>query len=215
MKKILLPLLVTCSFSAAAAPYVGVEYGMGTTTHDFQPAFNADNVQLDPKQEDGIASGFVGYAFNDAWALELGYSQFELSDSHSKYLGMTTVNGQVYTHELDWDSSVDAKQISLLPVYTYELNEKWSAKLKAGLTYTQYKASAGKYEEFELVANDDIEHGKTLSHTSSTTDSVGALVSAGVEYRILSRLAIGANAKYQTDSFASTASFNIGTTYYF
>lgn len=94
MNKTLLALLVTCSVSVSAAPYVGLEYGLGTTDHDLEPHFSADNVTLNPELEDGIFSGFVGYAFNDNWALELGYSQFDLDDSHSKNLGIKPVDGK-------------------------------------------------------------------------------------------------------------------------
>jgi accessory colonization factor AcfA len=69
MNKTLLALLVTCSVSVSAAPYVGLEYGLGTTDHDLEPHFSAENVTLNPELEDGIFSGFIGYSFNDNWAI--------------------------------------------------------------------------------------------------------------------------------------------------
>ncbi|MEF1336933.1 autotransporter outer membrane beta-barrel domain-containing protein, partial [Vibrio rotiferianus] len=39
--------------------------------------------------------------------------------------------------------------------------------------------------------------------------------SVGAEYKIFPQLTIGANAKYQLDSYANTASINVGSTYYF
>ncbi|MGF1725555.1 AcfA family outer membrane beta-barrel protein [Photobacterium nomapromontoriensis] len=215
MNKALISLLLTCSFSATAAPYVGVEFGMGTSSSDFNSTFKADSVNLSPDLDDGIASAFIGYSFNESWALELGYSQYELSDGSSKYLGQKIIDGQAFHHEMDWDASIKAKQISLAPVFTYALSDKWTTKFKAGLTYTQYKASQGKSEELELITNDDIEMDKTLFHTSHKLNEVGALVSVGSEYEIFPHLTLGANVKYQIDSYSNTTSFNIGSTYYF
>ncbi|GHA60462.1 AcfA family outer membrane beta-barrel protein [Photobacterium aphoticum] len=214
MKKTLSTLLIACSFSATAAPYVGLEYGVGSASHDATNTFSKEGVHLDPSLEDGILGGFVGYAFNDNWALELGYNQFELSDSHSSYLGLTA--DKAYHHEMDWDASVDAKQVTLAPVYTFAFNDQWRAKVKAGLTYTQYDASQSKTEEWESVTNDDIEH--EINHPTAAAQSqneIGGMVSVGAEYAVLPQLTVGANVKYQADSYASMASFNIGTTYYF
>ncbi|EHK0032477.1 porin family protein [Vibrio parahaemolyticus] len=215
MNKTLLALLVTCSVSVSAAPYVGLEYGLGTTDHDLEPHFSADNVTLNPELEDGIFSGFVGYAFNDNWALELGYSQFDLDDSRSKNLGIKPIDGKDYHHEMDWDASIKAKQVSLAPVFNYALNDKWTTKFKAGLTYTQYDAKVSKHQEYELVANDDVEMTNTLFHSAEKNNEFGAMFSVGAEYQVFPKLTIGANAKYQLDSYANTASFNVGTTYYF
>ena len=215
MKKTLSTLLIACSFSATAAPYVGLEYGVGSASHDATNTFSKEGVHLDPSLEDGILGGFVGYAFNDNWALELGYNQFELSDGHSSYLGQKNINGQNYHHEMDWDASVDAKQVTLAPVYTFAFNDQWRAKVKAGLTYTQYDANQSKTEEFELVTNDDIEMDNHLAHAAQSQNEIGGMVSVGAEYAVLPQLTVGANVKYQADSYASMASFNIGTTYYF
>lgn len=215
MNKALISLLITCSFSATAAPYVGVEYGLGTSSTDFNSVFKADGINLSPDLDDGITSAFIGYSFNESWALELGYSQYELSAGSSKYLGQQTIKDQAYHHEMDWDASIKAKQISLAPVFTYSLSDKWTTKFKAGLTYTQYKASEGKSEELELVTNDDIEMDKNLFHTSQKSNEVGALVSVGTEYEVFPQLTLGASVKYQLDSYSNTTSFNIGSTYYF
>lgn len=211
MKKFVFVALTACSFAASASPYLGLEYGFGTTSHDVKTVFNDDNITLEPKLEDGIFGGFLGYSVNPSWAIELGYSQFELDASQSVHKGIA--NG--YIKEWEWDSSIHAKQWSIAPVYTHALNSKWTTKLKAGLTYTQYKANAGKYEEQELIANDDVETSKTLAHSSQSTNEVGALVAIGTEYAILPQLTLGANVKFQLDSYANTTSFNIGTTYYF
>ncbi|MDW1813574.1 AcfA family outer membrane beta-barrel protein, partial [Vibrio sp. Vb2362] len=118
-------------------------------------------------------------------------------------------------HEMDWDSSITAKQVSLAPVFSYALSDKWTTKFKAGLTYTQYDAKVAQHQEYELVANDDVEISNTLFHSSEKNNELGAMFSVGAEYRIFPQLTIGVNAKYQLDRYANTASFNVGTTYYF
>ncbi|WP_274879692.1 AcfA family outer membrane beta-barrel protein [Vibrio harveyi] len=215
MKKTVLTILTASSFSVAAAPYVGLEYGFGTTDHDFEPSFQADGVNLNPELEDGIFGGFIGYSINDSWAVELGYNQFDLDDGRSKNLGIVDIKGQKYHHEMNWDASIKAKQITLAPVFSYALNEKWTTKVKAGLTYTQYESKASKLEEHELVMNDDVEMNNTLFHRSEKNNELGAMLSIGAEYKIFPQLTIGANAKYQLDSYANTASINVGSTYYF
>ncbi|WP_390242639.1 AcfA family outer membrane beta-barrel protein [Vibrio sp. R78045] len=215
MKKILLAALIISPLPAMATPYVGVEYGYGSVNHDFEPQFAADNMALNPDLDDGIATAFVGYAFNESWALELGYSQYELDDSRSNDLGIVSVDGKDYWQEMDWDSSIKTKQISLAPVYTYAMDDKWSVKFKAGVTYTQYQSKAGKYEELELLINDDVEINNMLSHHSQSTNEWGGMIAFGTEYEVLPQLSIGANVKYQADSYANTASFNVSTAYYF
>lgn len=213
MKRTVLTILAASSFSVAAAPYVGLEYGLGTTDHDFETSFKADGVKLNPELEDGIWGGFVGYSLNDSWAVELGYSQFDLDDSRSKQISFDPSTG--IEKEMDWDSSIKAKQITLAPVFNYALNEKWSAKVKAGVTYTQYEAHAGKYLETD---NEYTDHDATVAQgdtVNTDTNEIGAMFSVGAEYRILPQLTIGANAKYQLDSYANTASINVGSTYYF
>ncbi|WP_322804566.1 AcfA family outer membrane beta-barrel protein [Vibrio alfacsensis] len=213
MKKTLLTIIAATSFSAAAAPYVGLEYGFGTTDHDFETTFKSDGVNLNPELEDGIFGGFIGYQLNDVWGIELGYSQFDLDDSRSRFESFDPATG--IKEEMEWDSSIKAKQITLAPVFNYALNQKWSAKVKAGLTYTQYEAHAGKYLETENERTDhesSVAQGPAIKHDSN---ELGAMVSVGAEYRIFPQLTIGANAKYQLDSYANTASINLGSTYYF
>ncbi|AMG32053.1 porin family protein [Grimontia hollisae] len=215
MKKLLLPLLITSSFSASAAPYIGLEYGIGHTNHNVEAHFLQDNLVLKPDLDEGIFSGIVGYSFNDTWAIELGYSQYEPDDGRSQYLGVEKVNGQDYLTEHEWDASIKAKQLSLAPVYHYTLNDKWTAKFKAGLTYTEYKAQANKHKDYELVTNNDVEFSESLYHQSDKSKRVGAMLAAGAEYKVLPKLAIGSNVKYQFDSYADTLSLNIYTNYYF
>lgn len=198
-----------------ASPYVGLEYGFGSVSHDNKVKFS-DSKVLDPKLDGGILNGYLGYSFNSTWSIELGYSQFDLDDGISENKGLVTGNdGNTYLYEVDWDASIKAKQLSLTPVYTQKINNKWSLKYKLGLTYTEYKSKQGIYEEYELITNDDIESTVPIVHEQSKQNKLGGLVSIGSEYEVIKDLAVGANIKYQFDSFAQTGSINIGATYYF
>ncbi len=215
MKKTLVAMLVMGAFSVTASPYVGLELGYGVADHDEKTSFDADSISLEPELDSGIITGFVGYSLNDKWALEVGFSQYELEEDYTKPLGVKSIDGEPYIHTLDWDSSIKVKQFYLAPVYNYELSERWLLKFKAGVTYTQYDSSYGKYEEFELVANEDVEINNTLQYKSEDFNKVGAMASIGAEFKVLPQLTLGANAKIQADSFANTSSFNISTTYHF
>jgi len=213
MNKTLLSLVLAgASFSAVSAPYIGLEYGFGSTSHDTQSNFTSSPVTLEPSNEDGILSGFVGYSLTPSWAIEFGYSQFELDDDRSLFVKYDPAT-YIKTEE-EWNSKVKAKKFTLAPVYTYTLSEKWQAKFKAGLTYTQYGVSASHYLEHENELT-DVEAITPKSSYSNTSNEIGGLASVGTEYEVYSQLTVGANVKYQFDSFANTVSFNIGSTYYF
>lgn len=209
-KTILAAVLLSTSFAAISAPYIGLEYGFGSTSHDAQSDFKDPSIKLDPSLEDGIFGGFVGYSLTPSWAVELGYNHFELSDGQSQQVSMTAE----YEEEREWDAKVKATQFSLAPVYTYAMNDRWSAKIKAGFTYTQYDVSGSQTLEKEFHVT-DVETSKHEDGYSSSSNEIGGLVSLGTEYRVLPQLTVGANVKYQFDSFANTASFNLGSTYYF
>nr|WP_086939755.1 AcfA family outer membrane beta-barrel protein [Thaumasiovibrio occultus] len=213
MKRIVLALLATCSFSSVASPYVAIEYGIGSSDHDVEPVL--DGKQLNPELDEGIMGVTLGYALSDQWALELGYSQFDLDVGSSQRLPNQTIDGKDYMVEKEWDASISAKQLSIAPVYTYHLNNLWRAKFKAGLTYTQYEESSHVGEEYEWVLNDDVEFDKALGGYSKTSNELGALVGVGVEYQLLRQVTIGANVKYQLDAYSNTASANLSASYYF
>ncbi|PMH03886.1 AcfA family outer membrane beta-barrel protein [Vibrio lentus] len=216
MKKTIVSVVVLASlpFYGMTGPYIGIEYGVGSTNHDEQNKFmsSSSNVKLDPSNEDGILSGFLGYSLNQRWAFELGYSQFELDDDYSKFV---RYDPATYTiTEEEWDANVKAKQFSLVSVYSHSLNNRWLAKLKAGLTYSQYDISSAHYIEKENQLS-DIEMITPISSESSSSSEIGGILSVGMEYLVYSQFYLGANAKYQFDSWAKTASFNLGSTYYF
>lgn len=213
MKKELLSLILTgTSFIAISAPYIGLEYGFGSTSHDTKSNFTSSPVTFEPSNEDGILSGFVGYSLTPSWAIEFGYSQFELDDDRSLFVKYDPLT-YIKTEE-EWNAKIKAKQFTLAPVYTYKLSEKWQAKFKAGLTYAQYDVSGSHYLEHENELT-DVETITPKSSHSNSSNEIGGLASVGTEYEVYPQFTVGANVKYQFDSFANTASFNIGSTYYF
>ncbi|MEW2683558.1 AcfA family outer membrane beta-barrel protein [Vibrio cholerae] len=205
--------LIGSSFSAISAPYIGLEYGFASTNHNVQNQFTASpEVMLDPSNEDGILGGFVGYSLSPQWAIEFGYNQFDLDADRSLFVKYDPAT-HVKTEE-KWNSSVKAKQFTFAPVYTHTLSAKWRAKLKAGLTYSQYDVDGSHYLENENQLT-DIEIITPKDSYSSSSTEIGGLISIGTEYEVYPQLTVGANVKYQFDSFANTTSFNIGSTYYF
>ncbi|MFM2587647.1 AcfA family outer membrane beta-barrel protein [Vibrio sp. TBV020] len=89
MNKTLTPFVLASALSNAvvASPYLGLEYGYNSTDHDYKTNFAPDNVVLAPSSEDGVFNAFAGYSFNEKWALEFGYYQYDLDNSHSQYNG--------------------------------------------------------------------------------------------------------------------------------
>jgi accessory colonization factor AcfA len=216
MKTIPLYALALCAFPTFAAPYVGVGYALGYAQQDQNIRFNEQpSSKLDPNLEDGITSLFAGYTLSPSWAIELGYRQYDLDDSHTANLGTVNQGGKDYYHSKEWDASVDAKQVYLAPVWRYQLSEKWQGQIKAGLTYTQYQASQSLDNELELITNDDIEINNRLEHQSKDHNQFGGLVSVGVAYQLMPQWFVGGDVQYQADSFAQVTAINIATRYRF
>ncbi|MCU8269416.1 porin family protein, partial [Vibrio vulnificus] len=64
-KTLLVAALTSASFSVLSSPYIGLEYGLGTTNHDGQSRFaSSPEVKLDPSNDDGILGGFIGYSLS-------------------------------------------------------------------------------------------------------------------------------------------------------
>lgn len=211
MKKYVFLLMTATSTATVAAPYVGLEYGVTNMSHDYSSTFSQDNVTLTPDDSSSAFGGFVGYRFND-FGLELGYKKFESDDSRSQMLVSDKVD---YTKEREWDADLDATQVTLKPVYFYNINEKLQLKTGLGLTYTQYKFDSSANTEYENGLTD---HEYTQDNTAgnSKSESVfGGIASVGIEYMVIPNLALGASASYQVDSVANSTSFMLSSAYYF
>lgn len=211
MKKYVFLLMTATSTATVAAPYVGLEYGVTNMSHDYSSTFSQDNVTLTPDDSSSAFGSFVGYRFND-FGLELGYKKFESDDSRSQMLVSDKVD---YTKEREWDADLDATQVTLKPVYFYNINEKLQLKTGLGLTYTQYKFDSSANTEYE---NDLTDHEYTQDNTAgnSKSESVfGGIASVGIEYMVIPNLALGASASYQVDSVANSTSFMLSSAYYF
>lgn len=225
MKKIFLPLLATSAFNATATPYVGLEYGFASVDHSFQPVLEANSVvngdvlvkTLDPSMDEGMFSGFIGYQLTDKFALELGYSQFTLSDEQGSLPHFTNTDApnQAFVRENKWDAELESQSFSLVGVLSHPLTNTVTAKAKAGLTYTQYQSSASAYIENENKFDQDLPNTGIVSYPHETHNEFGGLMALGAEFFVMPKLALTANVKYQFDGFANTLSGHLGASYYF
>jgi len=211
MKKILLATSLLIAFPAISAPYIGLELGSAFVGGDIENEVAVSDVNLHPEASDAIVAAFVGYQFNNRWGLELGYRQFELEDSFSSE---TFTSETVYLEE-EWDANVNAKQLFLMPTYSYQINDKWKLKSGLGVTYTQYEQGSEYSTELENIYDEDILGSETSISENAEQQQWGGIASVGVEYNIISNLTIGASAKYSVDSYAEVISLNITTVYTF
>ena len=211
MKKLLLATSLFIALPAVSAPYIGLEFGTAFVSGDIENEFDSSNVNLNPDSSDTSIAAFVGYQFNKNWGLELGYRQFELEDSFSRE---TFASDTVYLEE-EWEESIEAQQLSLMPIYSYHLNEKWKLKGGVGVAYTQYEQHAEYSTEKETIFDEDIPGSETSLSSKRDQQQWGGIAMVGVEYNILSNLSVGAAAKYHADSYAESLSLNISTAYSF
>lgn len=136
--------------------------------------------QLNLESDDGAFGGYLGYKFNQNWGLEFGYRQFEFDDS----TGSESIANGIETEE-EWDADIEAKQFTLMPMYFHNFNDKWTMKVGAGISYTQYDYSSGYSLETEEVAT-DIDLSEThISGESGSTNEWGGIASIGIEYAIM------------------------------
>ena len=70
-KKIILGALFL-SPSVLSAPYIGLEYGISTFSHDYQTEFYAPDKVVSVDDSAALYGGYLGYRWN-AWGVELGY----------------------------------------------------------------------------------------------------------------------------------------------
>jgi accessory colonization factor AcfA len=212
MKKVLIATSIATSLlialPAVSSPYVGLEIGAPVLSGDIETEYAGE--QLKAEAKDAVFSAFVGYQFNNAWGVELGYRQYEMEDSASK----DTPEGSDWTKEEEWESNIDAKQISLMPTYSYHINEDWKLKAGIGLTYTQYDQKLEYSSELEHNTN-DTEKDYTSNSVSDDNNQWGGIASVGVEYNIYSNFTVGASAKYQADDYSDALFLNLSTAYYF
>ena len=172
MKKILLVTSLLTAFPAVSSPYIGLELGSPFVNGDIESEVAASNVNLNPVESDAIFSVFVGYQFNKSWGMELGYRQFELEDSLSTD---TFIDETEYLEE-EWEVNINAKQLSLMPTYSYHFNDKWKLKGGVGVTYTQYEQSSEYSTELENIYDEDILDSETsLSERSEQEQWCGFL----------------------------------------
>lgn len=215
MRKIFPALLIVTSFTSLAGPYVGVEYGVVTLTEEKNIRFDPDGVVLNPEPDMGLLKLQLGYQLDENWALELGYSQYSVKDKHASDMNLVQLDdGNLYLHQRQWDASIKARQLSLSPVYHIKLSNKWRMKLKGGVSYTQYQTNLKDSLQFSAV-----EKGSDINQVrysaSEDTRKYGGLLALGADYYLYPQWMIGGSAVYQKDSYMSSITFNLTSSYQF
>ncbi|WP_068546101.1 AcfA family outer membrane beta-barrel protein [Thalassotalea crassostreae] len=208
MKKII-PFIALLSPAALANTYIGIEAGTADVKSEESITSKDGAIDITPEGSDTVIGGFIGYKFENNWAVEFSYSQFSSEDSiTNKELNQ----GIVVEQELD--AEFDANQFALKPVYFYPLSENLTLKASLGITYTQYEFSSSYEIEYDSVL-DVMDIDIPVAKSSNDDDAFGGIVSVGLEYNVWDNLNLGANVKYQQDSIASNTQFNISASYYF
>jgi len=143
----------------------------------------------------GFVRGELGYRLNPRWDLALGYTDYgtaEVQVSYPKYPGIFSILPLP-----DYSRNVmkyDATRIALIPSYRFELGDKISLRVRAGVTYDETKAhfETTYYQVFSGPPPGTF--SKTFSETKNK--SWNYLLSVGGEYAITPHLSIGITATY-------------------
>ncbi|MGR5464456.1 AcfA family outer membrane beta-barrel protein [Photobacterium damselae] len=217
MKKILLgSLFALTSVSSVAGPYVGLEYGVLQSSHNYETSFEKD-IRVAPEKSSSIYGGFIGYKF-DQFGVELGYRQFSLDGSREleKWGSVPNQPHPVpYSVETNWDTKLDVKQIKLQPVYFHTLTTKLNLKLGLGVTYTQYDYSASTYKEYDFEPYDYETREPLPGGEQRDTAAFGASASIGLQYQLPYRFSLGVGVDAYADHIMNAVNVNINTVYEF
>ncbi|KXF82234.1 AcfA family outer membrane beta-barrel protein [Enterovibrio coralii] len=153
----------TFSAQALASPYVSLGYGISNVSQDNAVSFS-DGTNLTPDNSDSTFSGLLGYRFDNNFGFELSYNQYDANSSRSKFVSAA----QSIVIEDEWDADLKAKQLVVMPVYFYALNDQLRFKCGAGLTYTQYKITGSASREADNQLTD---HEISTPHPSISVTS--------------------------------------------
>ncbi|MCF7497077.1 AcfA family outer membrane beta-barrel protein [Vibrio sp. L5-1] len=207
MQKLLLIAIFLAPLTSLASPYIGLEYGFGFHKSQFNANFS-DGVTLKPEFDYGIVSATSGFSFNEKWAAELSYSQYKISESRKDI----SVDTPGLYFDKEWDASMNVKQVELSSVYTLALDGQWSARLKTGVTYNQYRAKSRKTDN-QNVNGEELSE-VLLSHKLEE-NHFGGVIGGAIVYDFSPMLSLGASINHQMDKFNAMTSLNLMTRYYF
>lgn len=205
MKKTVIAAMIFISPVLSATPYIGIGYQANYTNikdSDIQQVIVDDKI-LNLEQDD-TGSDFkltFGYLFNAQWALEASYYETESSAGIEEYISVT--------EEEEWDAEINAKHISLTPVYRYHLNDKWGVKANAGLIYSDYTFT----QSHEI----DVENGAdiNISGAKSSKSELGGTAGIGIEHQAYEKVYISAEYQFSYDSVMSLSAVSLNLFYRF
>lgn len=204
---------VFLSISAYAKPYIIMGYGMNSISHDQTVIFKGiQNVALKPDNPDEIWSFGGGYRKGDV-GFEIRYHAF-MSEAEKRTVTQPGTPDNNFTQKSNvWDAELASRQISIKPLYFYDISETLSLKTGAGLSYTQYVFRGLSYEETDHTTYDvkTVKPiGGVINPLVKKTKEVGFTGSVAVDYNIWKRATLGLEMKVHYDKMATTTQF-LGT----
>ena len=220
MKKYLLSLpFLFAALGAQAQPYVFSGYGANALSHNETLTFSGtDNTVLKPKQSDGTWFAGLGYRFDGNLGIEFKYNQFEADASKEIITQYPSITNNLVKVSNNWKADLKAKQIAIKPVYFFDLNDKFSVKAGAGLSYTKYEITGHSFEETENELT-DIEFYKPIAGVinpeARTEKEVGLIASVALDYNVWKGFVVGVEADVNYDKIATSSQLFGTLTYRF
>lgn len=222
MKKILITPFFLFSSSLYATPYLEYQYGIVTTNHDYSAFFPADNLSIAPKEETRGRGVVIGFKGNDGFSVELNYKQFDSDNALTTELGVLphTFPGNTVTdasQTRNWNTKLNAEQISLSSMYFSKLSDSVSLKAGLGLSlarYTHRFASTDTFIAQDSVLHSGLEEVVIRGGTGEETDNaIGVISSVQLNYNIWGHINIGALAQFQIDHVLNSRQLMLSLSY--
>ncbi|EKF9186536.1 organic solvent ABC transporter substrate-binding protein [Vibrio cholerae] len=209
MKKLFL--ITLFPFSCFSSPFIGADYLYTYNNHDYNVQYHQDNIKLSPDKSDSGFTLYGGFTFDENWEFELGYQKYKLDSSIE---GNRSINNNVISN-YEWDSKINVDRFYLMPKYIYSINDDIDFRIGAGLTYTDYKFSTSKSEEFESLINADNEWTTPISSHSFSKKRLGIISKFELNYKLPYNFSINTSALLHDDSALSSLSLTLGARYSF
>ncbi len=220
MKKYLLslPFLLT-ALGAHSQPYLVAGYGATALSHNETLIFSGtDNTVLKPTHSDATWFATLGYRFSGDLGIEFRYNQFEADASKEIITQFPSLANNLIKLSNNWKADLRAKQIAIKPVYFFDLNDKFSVKAGAGLSYTKYEITGYSYEETDHeLADFDFYRpiAGVINPKGRIQKEVGVIASLALDYNAWNGFFVGLEADVNYDNVATSSQIFGTLTYKF